>query len=153
MKSWLLQTRLFSWAYRQGGIDSFPLAQKDILETMADDLEKRANELADNKLKELLSIVDISHVIEIKGRQVFIGGELADQTKIANLKAEADFFTASELWKLLNETLKEDAQKTMFTVGEDAVKQLATGRTILYTLSLQRKVVDLIQKLSTTPNP
>lgn len=142
MKAWLIRYLLKEERPR-----IFALAQKDVLETMADDLEKRADVLAIKKLKELLWLSAIPEVVETKAGRVFINGEPADSQRVSNLKAEADFFAASDLWKVLNDTMNDDAQRTMFVLGEDAPKQLATGRTILYTLSVQKSAIDRLQKV------
>jgi hypothetical protein len=128
----------------------FLAAQKDILETMADDLDKKANILADQKLKGLLYLSELPDIIRIKGKQVFINGELVDDARVAAIKADAEFFAVSDLWKILNDSVSEEAKRIMFVLGDNAPEQLKTGRTILYTLSTQKNAVDAIKKLSTT---
>lgn len=151
MRNWLLTTLLFKWAYRQGGIDSFPLAQKDILDTMPDDLEKRAEELAQEKLQKLLSPVDHKYVITItKTGVVFIGGEKADAIRLNNLKSEALFFEESDLWKILNGTVRELAQRAMFVSG-DKLEDLQKGRSVLYTLDSQNRVIDTLKSVIHKP--
>lgn len=140
---WLAQTPAFRWAYRLGGIDSFPLASKDIWETMEDEVDKRAEALSQRKLNDLLSVVDQNAVVSLDVRRgmVFIGGEQADESRLQALKAEAEYFASSDLWKILYETPKSLAEKAMFISGE-SVDDLRKGRTILYTLSTQKNIVD-----------
>ena len=121
------------------------LAQKDFQETMQEDIDKQAEELAQNKLSELLSIVKDEDVIALKGRTIYLGGEAADSQRISNLKAEADFFMASELWKVLNETPKALAERAMFMDDGTLENQLLKGRAILFTLATQKKVIDTLQ--------
>lgn len=153
--NWILKLsfvqRALKEAERQGGIKAFPLAQKDILDTMRDDLDKQAEELADKKLSALLSTVDISQIVATKGRNVLIGGQVADDIKISNLKAEADFFSQSELWKLLQETPKALAERAMFMDDGKLETNLLKGRAILFMLATQQKIVTLFQELSTSP--
>lgn len=121
----------------------FSLAQKDILETMADDLEKQAKILADEKLKTLLSIVDEKLVVtlDVKTGAVFIGGKRADIARLSNLKAEAELLEKMDLWNILNQTVKELANKAMFVSG-DSLDDLKKGRSVLYTLDSQKRIVE-----------
>lgn len=148
LKQRLLKTGLFSWAYRQGGIDAFPLAQKDVLETMHADIEKKSEELANKKLAELLSIIDERMVLKVMKNQVHIGKEVAEPTRLMNLKSEAAFLLESDIWKILNETLKEVAQEAMFVSSESLV-DLQKGKTILFTLKTQANLVKFLNALST----
>ncbi len=132
--------------YKQGGIDSFPLAQKDVLETMRDDLDKKAEELAQEKLAKLLSVVDERKVIKFSDREkrIYVNGERLDDVRLASLRAEAEYFLASDLWQILYETPKELAQIAMFVAGE-SMNDMIKGRAILYTLSTQKKILDTLK--------
>ena len=146
MVKFLSKLPLFKEIYRQGGIDSFALAQKDILETMRDDLDKQAEELAKKKLNDLLSVVDIRSIVSMDKRNgiVYIGGERADEGRLGNLKAEAEFFTQSELWKLISQTPRELAQRIMFVAGE-SLDDMKKGRSLLFTLDSQQKIIDIFK--------
>lgn len=134
--------------YRQGGIDSFALAHKDILETMADDLDKRAEALAKKKLNDLLSLVDMNSVVTINKQQnkVYIGGQEIDTGRISNLKAEAESLSQFDLWHIIQETPKELAQQAMFVAG-DSLDDMKKGRSMLYLLSNQRNIVNLFKDI------
>ena len=151
MKKYLLKTKLFAWAYRQGGIDSFALARKDILETMYDDVERRATELTNQKLVDMLSVVNENMIVSTDSitKAILIGGKRLDESQIANLKADAEFIINSDLWQLLHETPKALAEKAMFTDDGKLETQLLKGRVILFTLATQKKIVDIFLKLST----
>ncbi len=144
MIKFLSKLPLFKLVYRQGGIDSFALAQKDILETMADDLDKRANELVDDKISLLLSAVDSKRIATFneKTKQYFIGGELATNEQLAVLKQEADMIKTLSIWPILIETPKELAEQSMFVKGE-TLADLQKGRSMLYTIATQQKIVEL----------
>lgn len=149
MKNWILK-RFFSKELaeerRQGSIEAFPLAQKDLLDTFNDDVEKRAEELSKIKLAALLSPINAEKIITFnpKQRAIFLGGERITDSQLANLKAEADFFATSELWKILHETPKELAQRAMFVEG-DSLDTMKKGRIMLYTLDTQNRIVKAIQ--------
>ncbi len=130
-------------AIKEAEIRAFPVAQKDVLETMADDIEKRANELASKKLSDLLSNVDLNKIVTLDKQRgiVYIGGSKADDPRLANLKAEAEFFLQSDLWGLLYESAKELASRTMFVSGE-TLADMQKGKSILYTLSAQKNIVE-----------
>lgn len=146
MINWLKKLPLFKTVYRQGGIDSFPLAQKDILETMADDLDKKAEELAKKKLNDLLSPVDLHKVVTVNklAGLIFIGGNKAEEGRLANLKSEAEFILNSEVWQLLKETPKSLAERAMFVSGE-GLDDMKKGRSILYTLSNQQNILEILK--------
>lgn len=143
--------KLIDIATRNGSLDAFDKAHADIRETMADDLDKKAEELSLRKLAELLSIVDERAIItfDSRARAIFIGGERADDGRLHNLKAEAEFFQESDLWKILYETPKRLAEKAMFTDDGKLENQLLKGRAILYTLETQKKILDTFLGLST----
>ena len=152
MISWLSTLPLFSRIYRQGGIDSFALAQKDILETMQDDLEKRADILAQEKVAKLLSNVDLGHIVKYdkSGRQIFIGEERATESQLANLKSEAEMIVSTNLWKLLHETPKELAQRALFMSGH-TLDEMVKGRAILYTLATQETILNTFKSYAQLP--
>lgn len=133
-------------AKRQGGMEAFPLAHKDIIETMADDLDKKAEELAKKKLADLLSVVDPNMIVTVDNtnKRVFIGGVEADPSRLANLKSEADIITELDLWKLLTETPKDIAQRAMF-ISSESLADLQKGKSMLYTLSLQKNTIDIFK--------
>ena len=135
-------------AERQGGIKAFPMAQKDVLETMRDDIEEQAQERAEVLLQELLSPVDLRKVVSLDKRAgaVFLGENRADEALLHNLQSEADFLLKSEIWQLLYETPKELAQRAMFSEGDNMDAQMKKGRAILYTLSTQKNIVDILSK-------
>lgn len=158
MKKWILQLP-FVKTYIKEKIDdaaiefhlkNFKSAQTDILETMRDDLDKQANVLADQKVSNLLSNVDFNKVISADKTKgfVYIGGDKADPARLNNLKAEADFLMESDIWKLLYETPKELAQRTMFIYSE-SLDDMKKGKSILFTLSQQQNIINLLRNVRT----
>lgn len=139
--------RLSTWPllkeiYRQGGIDSFYLAHQDIMKTMKDDIEKMAEERVREKIVNLLTVVDERSVVTFnqKAGAIYIGGERADPGRLQALKAESEYFLASDLWKIIYESPKQLAHKAMFLAGE-SLDDLKKGRAILYTLDTQEKIL------------
>jgi len=156
MKNWILNLSFVKSALkeaeRQGGIKAFPLAQKDVLETMRDDLDQQAEELAKKKLNDLLSVVDMNAVVTLNKQAgaIYVGGERVDEGRLGNLKAEADFFAQSDLWKLIYESPKELAQRAMFVAGE-SLTDMQKGRAMLYTLSSQKNIIDIFASFKPKP--
>ena len=149
MKNYLLKSKLFAWAYREGGKDAFQAAHSDILESMDEEIERRAKKYAIAELESLLSAVKTSEIIAQKGKLFYIGGELADDATLSNLSSEAHFLKESQLWRILNETPKELAHRAMFVDDGTIENQLLKGRAILYMLATQTKIVNLLTELST----
>lgn len=158
LKQWVLESFfkeelavLYNNAMLEGSKDAFHKAHADIRETMVDDLEKRAEELAKQKVADLLSVPDMRSIVTLdtRARAIFIGGERADDGRLHNLKAEAEFFMESDLWKLLYETPKRIAQKAMFEDDGSLESLLLKGRAILFMLETQQRNLSVFKELST----
>ncbi len=150
MIKWLCTLPFLKEIYRQGGIDSFHLAHKDIRETMRDDLDKQAEILAKKKLEDLLSVVDERKIITFNEREksVYIGGLRATAEQLTNLKQEAEAITQFDLWNVLNESPKKLAQNAMFIDDGVLPNQLLKGRAILYTLDTQNRILTILKSYS-----
>ncbi len=123
---------------------AFQLAQKDILETMKDDIDEKAEELAKEKLMKFLSPVDTRFIMTInKAKQLEIGGEVADIGRIGALATEAELLLQSDLWNILYNSPKELAQRALFVEG-GSMEQLVKGRAMLHTLETQKNIIDIL---------
>lgn len=151
IKQWILDKffkkeidLMFAEAKMQGSKDAFVKARADLEEMMIETDKEKIEELANAKLASLLSIVDMSKLVKIDKikKVVYIGDEVADAIKLSNLKAEAEFMTQSELFKLIHNTPKELAQRAMFVEGKD-LADMQKGKSILYTLSNQQNIIDI----------
>lgn len=103
--------------------------------------------MAKKDLEKLLSIVDEKLVItfDSKSGAIYIGGQRADPARLSNLKAEADFLVESDIWKIINESIKELAQRAMFVSDGDLEKLLLKGRSMLYLLDTQNRIVSTLK--------
>lgn len=157
IKQWILK-RPFVFHYVQdqikGAESAFATrlmkhATDDVLETMKEDLEERAEELSKQKLNDLLSPVDLHKIVTLDKTRgmIYIGGERAEDTRLANLHAEAEFLLQSDIWSLLQESPRELAQRQMFVSGE-TLADLQKGKSILYTLSAQKNIVETFKSYS-----
>jgi len=104
------------------------------------------DELVKQKLHALLTPVNMPFIVSLDKVRgiVYIGGEKTDDVRLKNLKAEAEFFLASDLWKILNETAKMLAQKSMFEMGE-SLDDMKKGRSLLYLLDSQNKAIEIFK--------
>lgn len=145
--SWPSIQRVINFREMQGSIDAFEKARKDVEETFVGDVEARAKEIAEQELIKLLSVVDPKFIVKYDKsiRSILIGVERVEDGRLSNLKAEAEFFSQSELWKLIHHTPKELAQRAMFVEGDNVKGQLEKGRTMLYTLSTQQNILDIFK--------
>ena len=141
-KTFVLNLKFVREALREAEIKAFPKAHKDVLDTMQDDLNVQADELAKKKLNDLLSPVDLRMIVTMDKNKgiIFIGGEQVDDGRLSNLKSEAEMLLQTDLWKLLYETPKELASRAMFVSGE-TLADMQKGKSILYTLSTQNNIV------------
>lgn len=145
--NWLTRIPFIKGLLREESIKAFRLAQKDILETMRDDLDAQAEELAQKKLQDLLAPVNMGLVVTLDKHNgmVYIGGEKTDDTRLANLKSECEALVKFDLWNVLIETPKRLAEKAMFQDDGVVENQLLKGRAILYTLDTQKKVIEVLR--------
>jgi len=143
IKQWILNRGFIKEAIKQAKIQAFTDSQKDFKETVRNDDDERAKLIAENMLTNMLSVVDFKKIVTLDKAHgiVFIGGEKADEGRLANLKAEAEFFENSDLWHIIHETTKELAHKTMFVSSESLV-DLQKGKSILFALSAQKNILD-----------
>lgn len=147
IKRWLLKTK---WVqdylekdreevYRK----AFKDARADLNETNVENIEEKAKEITEKRLNEMLSVVDTNQVISQKSGFIYLGTNHASDIQLSNLKAEAEFLKNSSIWNIIQETPKELAQRAMFVAG-DSLDDMKKGRSILYTLDSQKKVIDML---------
>jgi len=134
---------------------AFRHASDDLKETNTYDTEERAKQLTEQRLIELLSVVDPKRIVTIDKNNrsaIYIGGKLADEGRLANLKSEAEFLIESDLWGILTETPKDLAHKALFVEG-DNLDTMKKGRSMLFTLDTQKKVVEIFKSYSHPSRP
>lgn len=112
---------------------------------LEEEIRVRSETRAVEILNDLLSNVDLTKIVSLDKVRgiVYIGGKQTEKGRLMNLKAEAEFIMQSDLWKLLQETPRELAQRAMF-VDSESLDDLKKGKSILYTLSTQQKIVDTL---------
>lgn len=145
-QKWILNRKFVRITIREAEIQAFPKALEDLKETNLYDTDTKANELADKKLNDMLSNVDLRHIVSLDKQHgiIYIGGEKADNARLTNLKSEAEAMESFELWNLLQETPKELAQRGMFIDGK-SLDDMQKGKSILYTLSTQKNIINILK--------
>lgn len=142
-KEWLFNRYLAEASSR-----AMAMAQRDMLETMEDDLDKRAQIIADKKVKDLYVPIKMEHVITMtKNGVIYINGEQADDARLANLKNEAEALLQFDLFKVLHDTPRALAEKSMFLEDGEITTQLLKGRAVIYMLDSQKKILDLLKNV------
>lgn len=91
-------------------------------------------------------VVDLEKIIT-SNRQgnLFLGGTQINAKKLADLKQEAHLFRNTQLWDIVHNTLKHQAQVAMFT-SATTVQDVLNGKTMLRTLDIQENIIQLIDK-------
>lgn len=104
--------------------------------------------MVESRLLGMLSPIDPNKVVSFneKTKQIYIGGILAEDNQLRNLKQEADAFMSFGLWDLLYHSIKSLAEKAMFIEG-DSLDTMKKGRIMLYTLSTQKKILDTLRSV------
>ncbi len=107
-----------------------------------------------SRLNELLTVVDPRKVVALdkKNGRILIGGQPADERLLSNLKSESEAILGMEIWQLLYETPKALAERAMFVEGE-SLDAMQKGRTMLYTLSTQKKILDILKSYKGVDKP
>lgn len=127
-------------------LKAFTFAREDLKETVKEETKDRVEEIAMDRLNSMLSNVDLHKVVSFNKQMgvIHINGKRVEEGRLSNLKAEAEFFMLSDLWALLYETPKELAQRQMF-VSSESLDDIKAGKSILYTLSTQKNIIDLFK--------
>ncbi len=131
---------------------AFKDARADIEETRVDDIDDKAKEMAEELVRKLLGVIDEKIVVTINEKTglIFVGGKVLDEARILSLQAEANYYFQSDLWKIINETIKDQAQKVMFEKSE-TFQDMANGKAWLYLLSLQNKILKIFSNYKPKP--
>jgi hypothetical protein len=110
---------------------------------------------ARSKLSELTHTTDPVKVISIRGDQegnpilITIGTEKMTKNEIKNLKEEVIFYKRTRLYKILQETLKSQAQDMMFKKSK-SYDDMQGGKYMLLNLDVQDRIMKGIESLDTT---
>jgi len=98
-------------------------------------------------LKHLLKAITLSDVLKIdeKTGQATLGGEKITDNELRGLKEEAGYIQRTRLWSVLTNTLQDQAHTVMFTKSK-SWEDMVTGKTMLYNIDIQQKIIDMLLK-------
>ncbi len=95
-------------------------------------------------LKRTINAVVRDDIIrDVKGT-VTIGGKPVIEEELRQLIAECKALEGFNVWRIINETIKEDALDRGWNKST-SLEDLNTGKTIFYTLDLQESIIRLIR--------
>ena len=94
----------------------------------------------------MLGFVDYKSVITVNKSTgiMYIGKDRVDESRLANLKSEAEFLSRSDIWKLLNETMRYYAYEKMF-VKSNSIDDLLSGKMWIYHLDTQEQILAMLK--------
>lgn len=77
---------------------------------------------------------------------VLLGGKEIGESEIKQLKVEADILQRSNLWRIMQETVKAKAMDKAFTQSTNW-EQVLSGKLMVHNLGIQQSIVKLIDDL------
>lgn len=100
-----------------------------------------------NKLtKHLLPTLSNGNTLSLdKQGHLYEDGQLMTNQMLHTLQEEVKFLQESNIWRYLNGNLSRDAAKLMFEKSQ-SLMDLTVGKTMLYTLDVQNKILESINK-------
>lgn len=151
IKQWILHTffneeveEMYARSVIEGSKDAFEKAREDLEEMMVETDKDKIEARVEERLAEMLFGNSPKDIMTTNTQgHLFINGERADEVKVSNLKAEAEFFMTSELWKIIHDSINTSTQKDLF-VSSQSIADIQRGKTILYTLSVQNNMIKLL---------
>ncbi len=84
--------------------------------------------------------------MSFKDNKVYLNEKLIDEKLLDRLKADARMYHNTELWKLMTETLMQDAQIRMFNNATD-FQDMMNGKMVLYTIDVQQKMIEKLRAI------
>lgn len=75
---------------------------------------------------------------------IYLGRNLLSEQEFINLYNECLLLKNTTLWKVFQETLKDEAQQVMYTRSKDYMDMIV-GKMMLYNLDVQEKIVERIE--------
>lgn len=97
-------------------------------------------------LKGLFCTVDIDQVItQNKLGLLFINNEQISIGEVQSLKEEIKFIKSTRLWRILTESLRDQAHKIMFEKST-TFDDMKSGKMMLYNLRVQENILKIIEE-------
>ncbi len=101
--------------------------------------------LFNKTLEHLFPIFKVEKVLTAsKSGHLFLGGELVTEKQKNSLKGQVRMLRNTQIWEVLTESLKHQAQKLAFNDSKD-LQDLMNAKMILYTISVQENILKKIE--------
>ncbi len=81
-----------------------------------------------------------------KSGHLFLNGELVTEKRKDSLKAQVRMVRNTEIWEILENSLKHQAQKLAFDDSKE-LQDLLNAKMILYTISVQENILKKIEEV------
>ena len=82
---------------------------------------------------------------KINGKEIlYLHGKALEEAEIKNLQQEIKHLKSLWIWKIMTETLKDQAQQVMFVKSKD-FNDMVAGKMMLYNLGVQERIIKLIE--------
>jgi hypothetical protein len=100
----------------------------------------------ENWLVKGLPEVDYESVITSdKNGRVFLNGQLIGERELMSLKEEVKFIEQTVVWRILTNTLYDQAKQIMFEKST-CFEDMRTGKAMLRNIEIQTKIMELIKQ-------
>lgn len=110
---------------------------------------KTNEEFKNEALAFLFNMPDPSWIIRWnKTNELFLRNERIPNEQAVNLQNEIKLLESTQLWKILTNTLQQDAMERMFFNSKD-FDDMRGGKMLLFALSIQQGVINRIKGLRT----
>lgn len=102
--------------------------------------------LLNKVLQHLFPVFKIENVLTAsRSGHLFLNGELITEKRKNSLQAQVRMLRNTELWEIMTDTLKYEAQLTMFNNSKD-LQDLMNGKMICYTIGVQENIIKKIEE-------
>lgn len=89
-------------------------------------------------VKHLFNAIDEKNIVEVRGRELFVGGKATTQDKAKRIKKDAETFEDSFIWQVLSNQVRHEANKKMF-YKSGSVDDILHGKMALWVLEIIEK--------------
>lgn len=120
---------------------------KEISRQYSRDIESATNEKL-SRMDHLVNPDDVltaSYLPDGTTKMVLLNNEQLNGQEIRNLKNEVSLYKNGRLWKIMNSTLKKQAEDIMF-VKASSFEDMRAGKSMLRTLDIQKNIMETIEK-------
>ncbi len=132
--------------FQEGHIQGFSQARKNNEQGLIDLYEQGKHD-GRKELSESLASINPDNIIDIDLLSqgiLKIAGEQITEEELKNLREEAVYLKNCRIWTLLVDTIKTEAQKTMFYKSQN-FEDMRTGKMMLYNLRLLEIIVNRVE--------